>query len=120
MKLNLDNQFLDLKGNPLPDKMDEVLANMLAMSTTGNPAKMITWAVNLTNAGEIDINEKEMKFIAGLIKNSPHLTNLAKVQLLEEIQKLAEEDYSQDSSTQDDNICERVERDLMRKVNSLR
>ena len=48
MKLNLDKNLLNLKGEPMQDKLSDVLANILAMSTTGKPAKMITWAVNLT------------------------------------------------------------------------
>lgn len=88
MKLNLDKNLVTLKGEPTNEKLNDILANMLAMSTTGKPAKMITWAVNLTNNGEIDIDKEDAKFISQLIIESPNYVNLAKAQLLDEIDKL--------------------------------
>lgn len=88
LKLNLDQQFLDLKGFPLPAKMDDTLANELALSTIGKPAKMITWAVNLINNGEIEVVEEELEFLKKFIQDYSRLTNLAKAQLLERIDKL--------------------------------
>lgn len=90
MKLNLDKNLLNLKGEPLPEKLSDVLANMLAMSTTGPPAKMITWAVNLTNNGEIDIDKSDVKFLTSFISENRTFVNLAKSQLLDEIEKLKE------------------------------
>lgn len=90
MKLNLDKNLVNLKGEPLQDKLSDILANILAMATVGKPAKMITWAVNLTNNGEIDVDKSDLKFLSELIENSPHIINLAKVQLLDEIEKLKE------------------------------
>ncbi len=88
MKLNLDKNLLDLKGNPVNEKLSDILANVLAMSTVGKPAKMITWAVNLTNDGEIEIDKSDKKFLIELIEKSPQIVNLAKAQLIEEIEKL--------------------------------
>lgn len=88
MKLNLDKNLVTLKGEPTHEKLNDVLANMLAMATTGKPAKMMTWAVNLTNDGEIEIDKEDAKFIAQLITESPNYVNLAKAQLLDEIDKL--------------------------------
>lgn len=88
MKLNLDKNLVTLKGEPTNEKLNDILANMLAMSTTGKPAKMITWAVNLTNNGEIEIDKEDAKFISQLITENPSYVNLAKAQLLEEIDKL--------------------------------
>lgn len=88
MKLNLDKNILDLKGNPIDEKLSDILANILAMSTVGKPAKMITWAVNLTNDGEIDIDKSDKKFLIELIESSQQIVNLAKAQLIEEIEKL--------------------------------
>lgn len=90
MKLNLDKQLLDLRGNPMPEKLSDILANMLAMATTGPPAKMITWAVNLTNNGEIDIDKSEKKFLIDFIEKNHNVVNLAKSQLLDELEKLDE------------------------------
>lgn len=90
MKLNLDKNLLDLRGQPMNEKLSDILANMLALSTVGKPAKMITWAVNLTNDGEIDIDKSEAKFLKEIIENNPNTINLAKAQLLDEIEKLKE------------------------------
>lgn len=89
MKLSLDKNIVNLKGEPLKDKMNDILANMLAMSTVGKPAKMITWAVNLTNNGEIDIEKEDMELLKNVIEHDPYTINLAKAQLLEEIDKLS-------------------------------
>jgi len=88
MKLNLDKNMVTLKGEPLDEKLSDILANILAMSTTGKPAQMITWAVNLTNNGEIDISKEDAKFLVEVITNSPNYVNLAKAQILEEIEKM--------------------------------
>lgn len=90
MKLNLDKNLLDLKGNPMNDKLSDILANMLAMATTGPPAKMITWAVNLTNNGEIEIDKSDVRFLLDFINNNRNVVNLAKSQLLDELEKLKE------------------------------
>lgn len=90
MKLNLDKNILNLKGEPMQDKLSDVLANILAMSTVGKPAKMITWAVNLTNNGEIEVNDDDVELIKKVIENDRFTINLAKAQLLEEIEKLKE------------------------------
>jgi len=90
LKLNLDKNLIGLKGEPIPEKLSDVLANMLAMATTGKPAKMITWAVNLTNDGEIDIDKSDVKFLSEFIENNHNVINLAKAQLLDEIEKLKE------------------------------
>jgi len=88
MKLNLDKNLANLKGEPLQDKLNDILANMLAMSTVGKPAKMITWAVNLTNDGEIEVNKEDIEVIKHVIENDLFTINLAKAQILDEINKL--------------------------------
>lgn len=88
MKLNLDKQLVTLKGEPfVNEKLSDILANVLAMSAQGKPAKMITWAVNLTNSGEIDIEKADLKFLAGLVEGSSNVINLAKAQLLDEFER---------------------------------
>lgn len=88
MKLNLDKNLITLKGEPTNEKLSDILANILAMSTVGKPAQMITWAVNLTNTGEIDVSKEDAKFLVEVITNSPNYINLAKAQVIEEIDKL--------------------------------
>lgn len=90
MKLNLDKNLIGLKGEPINEKLSDILANILAMSTTGQPAKMITWAVNLTNYGEIEVNEEDIKLIKQVVENDRFTINLAKAQILEELDKLIE------------------------------
>ena len=88
MKLNLDKSLVTLKGEPTNEKLNDILANMLAMATTDKPAKMITWSVNLTNNGEIEIDKEDSSFLKDLIANNNNYVNLAKAQLLDEIEKL--------------------------------
>lgn len=88
MKLNLDKNMVTLKGQPTEDKLSDILANILAMATVGKPAQMITWAVNLTNTGEIDISKDDAKFLVEVVTNSPNYVNLAKAQVIGEIEKL--------------------------------
>lgn len=88
MKLNLDKNMLTLKGEPTKEKLNDILANILATSTIGKPAKMITWAVNLTNNGEIEVDEEDIKLLKQAVETNTFTINLAKAQILEEIEKL--------------------------------
>jgi hypothetical protein len=90
MKLNLDKQLLNLKGQPLENKLDEILADELAMSNVGRPAKMMAWAIKLMNDGEIEVDNDDLKFLKDFVENRSRLINLAKAQLLEEIDNLKE------------------------------
>jgi len=45
MKLNLDKQFVNLVGEPLPAKMDDTLANVLALSSIGDPNVIMLYMV---------------------------------------------------------------------------
>ncbi len=102
MKLFLDKDLLNLKGEPIGEKMSDILANMLAMATIGIPAKMITWAVNLTNNGYIDVDNADISFLKGFIENAPNLVNLAKVRMLDEIDNLEKPKVTYDESNFDD------------------
>jgi activator of HSP90 ATPase len=112
MKLNLDNQFVDLTGVPLPVKMDDTLANMLAMATIGPPAKMITWAVNLTNEGEIEVDKTDVKFLKGFIEQHPGASNLVKAQLIEAIERLEQPMKSETVHTTSNDPVRDIERKL--------
>ena len=93
MKLNLDKQLVNLRGEPIVnEKLCDILADILAMSTQGKPAKMIAWAVNLINDGEIDIDKTDLRFLEGLVESTNLITNLAKAQLLEEFEKAEKEE----------------------------
>ncbi|MSU01944.1 hypothetical protein [Tissierella pigra] len=88
MKLNLDKNLISLKGEPLPEKLNDILADILAMSSTVRPAKMMAWAVNLVNDGEFEVNKSDIQLIKELVENNMRIVNLAKAQILDEIEKL--------------------------------
>lgn len=88
MILKLDKNMTTLKGEPTNEKLSDVLANMLAMASSANPAKMITWAVNLTNNGEIEVQKKDIPILMDLIERDKNFINLAKAQLIDQIEKL--------------------------------
>ncbi len=88
MKLNLDNKLLDLRGNPQGKLLCEILADILATSSTNRPAQTMAWAYDLIKNGEIEISKDDKKFIIGLIINNQMFVDLAKAQLIDEIEKL--------------------------------
>lgn len=88
MKLNLNNNLLDLRGNPQEKLLCEILADILATSSTVRPAQTMAWAYDLIKTGEIEIGKEDKKFIIGLIANNQMFVDLAKAQLIDEIEKL--------------------------------
>ena len=90
MKLNLDKNLLDLRGNPQEKTLCDILADILAMSSTMQPAKTMMWAYDLIKSGEIEIKKDDVGFITDLIKKNQGFIDLAKAQLIEELDKLKE------------------------------
>lgn len=90
MRLNLDKNILDLRGNPQEKLLCEVLADILAISSTMRPAQTMAWAYDLIKNGEIEINKADIEFIEELIKKNQMFIDLVKAQLLDEIKKLKE------------------------------
>lgn len=88
MKLNLNDNLLDLRGNPQDKLLCEILADILATSSTGRPAQTMAWAYDLIKNGEIEISKDDKKFIIGLVINNQMFVDLAKAQLIDEIEKL--------------------------------
>ncbi len=88
MKLNLDKNLIDLKGNPQEKLLCEVLADILATSSTLRPAQTMAWAYDFMKNGEIEVNKSDIEFIKDLIKRNQMFFDLAKAQLLEEMEKL--------------------------------
>jgi hypothetical protein len=88
MKLNLDKNLLNLKGTPQDKLLCEILADILATSSTTRPAQTMAWAYDLIKNGEIEINKEDLNFIIDLIKNNQTFIDLAKIQILDEIDKL--------------------------------
>jgi hypothetical protein len=90
LKLNLNNNLLDLRGVPQNKLLCEILADILATSSTMRPAQTMAWAYDLIKNGEIDIKKADADFIVELIKKNQIFVDLVKVQLLDEIEKLKE------------------------------
>jgi len=88
MKLNLDRNLLDLKGNPQEKKLCDILADILATSSTMRPAQTIAWAIKLISEGEVEISKADIDFIVDLVKKNTMFIDLAKAQLINEIEKL--------------------------------
>lgn len=88
MKLDLDKNLLDLRGAPQDKLLCEILADILATSSTSRPAQTMAWAYDLIKSGEIEIAKDDAAFISDLIKNNQNFIDLAKAQLLDEIQNL--------------------------------
>lgn len=88
MKLNLDKNMLDLRGNPQDKILCETLADILATSSTNRPAQTMAWAYDLVKTGEIEISNDDKKFIIGLVTNNQMFVDLVKAQLIDEIEKL--------------------------------
>ena len=90
MKLNLDKCLLDLRGNPQEKTLSDILADILAMSSTMRPAQTMTWAYDLVKNGEMEIKKEDVEFIIDLVKKNTMFIDLAKAQLIEELDKLKE------------------------------
>lgn len=90
MKLNLNDNLLDLRGNPQDKLLCEILADILATSSTNRPAQTMAWAYDLIKSGEIEINKEDSIFIVDLITKNQMFVDLAKAQLIDEIEKLKE------------------------------
>lgn len=88
MKLDLDNNLLDLRGTPQNKLLCEILADILATSSTMRPAQTMAWAYDLIKNGEIEISKEDANFITDLIKKNQTFIDLAKAQLLDEIEKI--------------------------------
>lgn len=90
MRLNLDKNLLDLRGKPQDKKLYEILADILATSSTHRPAQTIAWAYDLIKNGEIEVNRQDADFISGLVEKNQTFIDLAKAQILDEIKKTKE------------------------------
>lgn len=88
MKLDLDKNLLDLRGTPQDKLLCEILADILATSSTNRPAHTMAWAYDLIKNGEIEVKKDDAAFIVDLIKRNQSFIDLAKSQLLDEIEKL--------------------------------
>ncbi len=88
MKLDLDKNLLDLRGTPQDKLLCEILADILATSSTHRPAQTMAWAYDLIKNGEIEVNKDDVAFIVDVIKRNQSFIDLVKAQLLDEIEKL--------------------------------
>lgn len=89
--VNLDRSLLTLKGEPLEEKLSDVLANVLVTSSTSRPAKTIAWAVDFVNRGEAEIDTMDIEFIKEIVVRNNQVIDLAKVQIMEALDNAAKE-----------------------------
>lgn len=87
MLINFDRNLLDLRGNASNEKISDLLADALALTVSEQPAKMMAWAVNLVNNAEVDLTDADITIISKIIEKDRRITNLAKVQILEILDK---------------------------------
>lgn len=88
MKLNLSKLAVDIDLKTIEPKtsLGRVLANQLASSTTGDPLKFWDWAVVLAKERpEIELDAADWQVIQEFVKTSPGMNNLAKGQILREL-----------------------------------
>jgi len=85
-KVNFGVDIKDFKGEAV-GKLNEVFANVLQMSTEGNPVKMNSWAVNLYVKGEIEVDDADLQMLIDFITNNKQIPNITKAAALEVMQK---------------------------------
>lgn len=62
--------------------MGKLLALQLSQATTGNPIKMMCWAIDLFKGNPIHLDEVDKKVLKDFIENHNLIFNLAKYQLI--------------------------------------
>lgn len=80
--LNFTAPLVDLKGTETKQKLNEILADFLAVQTKGNPRKMWIWVQALALGHALTLDNVDKDFLEKLIEDSEHMTTLAKGQLL--------------------------------------
>lgn len=73
MRLNLDKSIIDLRGNPQKENLSDVLADILATSSTHRPAQTIAWAYDLIKNGEIEVSRTDLNSLKALSHETPTL-----------------------------------------------
>lgn len=82
MKLNLNKKLLGLNGVEMSDKLSDVLANILANSSTEHPETLVNWAKELKDKGEIEVEKENIRALISIVENDRTFINLAKAQIL--------------------------------------
>jgi len=90
--INFDIPLLTLDGTPFKngDKdftLGSVLAPIIAQSTKGDALKLFGWALSLYKKESLNLDQSDQNTMRDFIKNSEHLTILAKAQLLNTLDK---------------------------------
>lgn len=89
MKINLDFNLKDLSGVDIPNAhAGQNVAQALASANEGNSIKLFDWATKLYNKQTLEIDDTDVTVLKAFVENTKFLTNLAKGQLLEFLEKL--------------------------------
>lgn len=85
IKLTINSPILGLDGNPLipESKMNQLVANILAIGNSGEPAKFVNWARLFFNGETVLVDESDYAKILSAIKKQESVTDLAKAQILD-------------------------------------
>lgn len=81
--VNLDRNLMTLRGEPLDEKLSDILADILVTASTPRPAKTIAIAMKLVNEGGAEIDKSDIDFIKEVIVGNNRVIDLAKMQIMQ-------------------------------------
>ncbi|HRG36905.1 MAG TPA: hypothetical protein PK289_00075 [Bacteroidia bacterium] len=87
--LGLDDQVLLDNGTPV--NLGKTLGGFLVASTKGDALKYYDWACALYKGNSIKVDSSDFKKIRDFVENHEHITNLAKAQILKELDSIKED-----------------------------
>lgn len=85
MKLNVNFEIFDLNGNPIKEKANRFIAEML-LEHKGDTLKLYELAIKINKNESIEIDTTDLKLVEAAIKGNQRYTNLVKGTILKEIE----------------------------------
>jgi len=86
-KIHLNAPLIGLDGNPMgQETLSKIVANELAFSNKGKPAKMNDWAHTLFTDGFVEADDTDLNFIKDFVHTHERLVNLVKHQVSKAIE----------------------------------
>lgn len=93
MKTKFNSPIMGLDGTAVKDAngsevtLGKVLSLKLSESNSGDALKLFTWAQKFYAGDEVELDPSDLNTLKDFIKNDQSLTNLAKAQMLESLEK---------------------------------
>ncbi len=81
----------ELKEDGKPVSLGKILGNFLVSSTKGDALKYYDWACALYKGNTIQVDSSDFKKIRSFVEDHDQLTNLAKAQILKELDAVKED-----------------------------